>query len=252
MKLDVEGSGAADFGRNGSYLVFRQLLQDVYGFWSFMDQAARDLDGTSRRREWLAAKMVGRWPSGAPLVLAPDRDDQALADADGFMFHNNDREGRGCPIGAHIQHANPETHRTAAWRPEIASLSNRHRLLRRGRTYGDPLVDSMDPEAILTKGDDGKERGLHFICLNANISRQFEFVQSSWCNNPQFRALHDEVDPLIGERGRFRPSHEGADFTIHISLAARESAPFPVSSLYAAALIFMPGMCALRYLATLR
>jgi Dyp-type peroxidase family len=255
LKLDVEGSGAADFGRNGSYLVFRQLLQDVYGFWSFMDQAARDLDGTSQRREWLAAKMVGRWPSGAPLVLAPDRDDQGLADADGFMFHNNDREGRGCPIGAHIRRTNPrDSIEPQPGGPESLSLSNRHRLLRRGRTYGDPLVDSMDPEAILTKGDDGKERGLHFICLNANISRQFEFVQSSWCNNPQFRALHDEVDPLIGERGRFRPSHEGAtaDFTIpHLAGRTRIRAIPSFVTVRGGAYFFMPGMCALRYLATL-
>jgi deferrochelatase/peroxidase EfeB len=46
--------------------------------------------------------------------------------------------------------------------------------------------------------DDGKERGLHFICLNSDIERQFEFVQQTWINNPVFGGLNGEVDPLIG------------------------------------------------------
>src|SRR5207344_1523115 len=68
---------APELSRNGSYLVFRQLSQDVRGFWQFVDRATRRPDGTSDpdRRVRLAAKMVGRWPSGAPLVLAPERDD---------------------------------------------------------------------------------------------------------------------------------------------------------------------------------
>jgi Dyp-type peroxidase family len=255
LKLDVEGSGLADFGRNGSYLVFRQLRQDVHGFWAFMDKAARELDGTSGRREWLAAKMVGRWMSGTPLVLAPNEDDPKVGPTDGFMFHKWDREGIHCPIGAHIRRTNPRD--STEPRPgslESLSLSNRHRLLRRGRTYGDRLVESMDPEAILARGDDGQERGLHFICLNANIARQFEFVQSSWSNNPQFRALHDEVDPLTGERGRFRPDAEPAttDFTIpHIAGRTRIRGIPSFVTVRGGAYFFMPGMCALRYLAGL-
>ena len=69
---------------------------------------------------------------------------------------------------------------------ESVALSNRHRLLRRGRSYGPPLVDSMKPEDVLARGPDGVDRGLCFICLTANISRQFEFVQGSWINDPTF------------------------------------------------------------------
>ena len=87
-----------DLGRNGSYLVFRQLSQDVHGFWSW---AARAAGGTQAAVD-LAAKMVGRWPGGAPLVRSPDADDPALADANDFSYHHEDRDGLRCPPGAHV------------------------------------------------------------------------------------------------------------------------------------------------------
>jgi len=78
LPRDPEGSGGADLGRNGSYLVFRQLEQDVEGFWRYIDRAVA-ASGDADGRELLAAKMVGRWPSGAPLVFAPERDERAYA-----------------------------------------------------------------------------------------------------------------------------------------------------------------------------
>ena len=82
LPRDAEGSGRADLGRNGSYLVLRQLRQDVPGFWRYLDGVTRRADGTSdpQARLRLASKMVGRWPSGAPLTLAPDADDPSLAE----------------------------------------------------------------------------------------------------------------------------------------------------------------------------
>ncbi|HXJ03012.1 MAG TPA: Dyp-type peroxidase [Micropepsaceae bacterium] len=255
LKLDVEGSGMADFGRNGSYLVFRQLRQDVFGFWSFIEKAARELDGTSQKRDWLAAKMVGRWRSGAPLVLSPDADDASLQDADNFMFHKADQLGLRCPIGSHIRRTNPrDSLDPQPGTAESLSLSKLHRLLRRGRTYGQALAN-MDPEAILAGGDDQADRGLHFICLNANISRQFEFVQSSWTNNPQFGALYDDVDPLIGERGRFATSNGApgtGNFTIPQAGGRVRVRGMPnFVTVRGGAYFFMPGMSALRYLASL-
>ncbi len=256
LKLDVEGSGMADFGRNGTYLVFRQLRQDVYAFWRYVDEAIRNLDGTPQRRAWLAAKMVGRWPSGAPLVLAPDADDPALANADDFMFHNEDRHGLRCPVGAHIRRTNPRD--SLPPRPgseESLAANKRHRLLRRGRTYGPPLAESFDPQDMLTNGDDGRERGLHFICLNANIARQFEFVQATWVNNSQFEALNDVVDPLIGRRGRYS---KGTHATFAIpetplwlpgTPARRRVHNMPdFVTMRGGAYFFMPGLAALRYL----
>ena len=136
-----EGSGRADLGRNGSYLVFRQLQQDVPGFWRFVDEATAPRDGSSDpdARLRLAAKMVGRWPSGAPLVLAPDADDPSLADGERLRLPRaDDPRGARCPVGSHIRRAQPARlarpaarHRTTRGRSTAATG-----ILRRGREYG--------------------------------------------------------------------------------------------------------------------
>ena len=149
----------------------------------------------------LASKMVGRWPGGAPLVEAPLADDPALADSNGFGYHRQDADGLRCPIGAHVRRTNPRD--SLAPNPgteDSLEINRRHRLLRRGRAYGSPLAPSMKAEDVLATGDDGAERGIHFMCLGANIQRQFEFVQSNWVNNPKFDGLYAETDPLIGSR----------------------------------------------------
>jgi Dyp-type peroxidase family len=184
--------GMHDLGRNGTYLVFRQLAQDVAKFWNFLDKAAPGPDGKSDSdaRERLGAKFVGRYKSGAPLVLSPEGDNSALASENNFGYvRNHDAQGVSCPIGAHIRRSNPRD--SIGPDPKTAlSTANRHRLLRRGRSYGQRLENPLV--------DDGKERGLHFICLNSDIERQFEFVQQTWINNPVFSGLYDEVDPLVG------------------------------------------------------
>ena len=174
---DPAGSGLADLGRNGTYLVLRQLEQDVGGFWRFVDQLTRHPDGTEDpgRRVALAAKMVGRWPSGAPLIDAPDQDVPALGDHNGFGYQT-DRLGLACPIGAHIRRANPRD--SLAPNPAASlNTSDLHRILRRARSY--------------EQAGDGVRAGRHFLCLAANLSRQFEFVQHTWLNNPTFDGLYD-------------------------------------------------------------
>jgi Dyp-type peroxidase family len=256
LKPDVEGSGGVDFGRNGSYLVFRQLYQDVHGFWSFIDQAAGKLQGAgaARGRSWLAAKMIGRWQSGAPLVLAPERDDPALASKDDFVYRAGDADGIACPIGAHVRRTNPRDAFMLVNAADSMALSNRHRLLRRGRSYGPALAESMTPEEVLARGPDGVDRGLCFICLTANISRQFEFVQGSWMNDPTFNQLHDDVDPLLGQRGRFSASEgkPGAVGTLTIPalpVRTRVHGLPNFVSVRGGAYFFLPGKAALRYLA---
>ncbi|NNC00939.1 peroxidase, partial [Corallococcus exiguus] len=153
---------------------------------------------------WIASKLVGRWPSGAPLTLTPDRDDPTLASAKDFLYQRQDALGMRCPIGAHIRRTNPRD--SLEPRPgsqDSLAVNRRHQILRRGRSYG-PACPIPDVGAsVLEHRDAMLDRGLHFICLNANIARQFEFVQASWVNNPQFGNLSDDVDPLIGRRGRF-------------------------------------------------
>lgn len=204
LATSPEGGQQKDLGLNGSYLVFRQLSQDVPGFWRSLNQRAAAADHNSGDPVRLAAKMVGRWPSGTALVQSPERDDPTVTDWDGFLYHGTDPHGLKCPFGAHIR----RTHPRDSLAPEPGSdksiaFSNRHRLLRRGRVYGKPFDPSLDPTVFLKDLDREKApvaRGLHFICLNGNIGRQFEFVQHTWGNNPNFNGLYRDPDPLVGAR----------------------------------------------------
>jgi Dyp-type peroxidase family len=238
LPRDPQGSGQGDLGRNGSYLVVRQLRQDVPAFWRFVDKAA---DGDPAARLRLAAKMVGRWPSGAPLVLAPDADVPAIAEANDFAYHEHDRRGTRCPVGAHIRRTNPrDSLDPAPGTSRSWEINRRHRLLRRGREYGPPL--SMQ-EALA--GGDSAERGLHFMCLNANIQRQFEFVQHTWLNNPKFAGLYDDSDPITA------PSvPQGGTFTMPTEGVRERVTGVPrFVSVKGGGYFFLPGVAALRYLA---
>ena len=203
-----------DLGQNGSYLAYRKLQQDVAAFWQFMSQeAASDGVPDIARTVWLASKCVGRWPSGAPLVLAPDADDPALGDRDDF-FYAGDADGLACPLGAHIRRSNPRDGLKPYPAPQSLSMTEAHRLLRRGRVYGAPLFDSsllqhlstaQARDMLLSLKDDGRARGIQFLCVNASLKSQFEFVQQTWCNNVHFGGLNDNPDPLLGDR---RPADE--------------------------------------------
>ncbi|RYZ03807.1 MAG: Dyp-type peroxidase [Myxococcales bacterium] len=189
------------FGHNGSYLVFRQLRQDVPAFWRYT--AAQHGDPVT-----IASKMVGRWPSGAPLVRHPESDPaiSRFEDQNDFFFlsndQDNDRYGARCPFGAHVRRMNPRDWQLGQNREESLKLSNLHRIIRRGRPYGKPLTDSMTPESLQAEPADSpravQERGLQFLCFNTNIERQFEFVQQQWANNPNFAGLNGGPDPVLG------------------------------------------------------
>ncbi len=169
-----------DFGRNGSYLVFRKLSQDVIGFHKYFSQY--------KHPDLMKAKVVGRWSSGAPLSLSPTKDNDALATANDFSYAESDSHGYGCPLGAHIRRANPRDSLSGNPKDAIAR-ANRRRILRRGALYGTPApANGLE--------DDGSDRGLLFFCINANIRRQFEFIQQTWINNPKFNGFDNEADPL--------------------------------------------------------
>jgi Dyp-type peroxidase family len=236
-----------DFGRNGTYLVLRTLAQDVHGFWEFIDAATQE-EGKSdaRARVVLASKMVGRWPSGAPLVKAPEIDDPELATANDFLYHREDPDGLRCPVGSHIRRTHPRD--SLPPRPgseQSVAVNKRHRLLRRGRAYGPPVTPSMNHEDVLTTRRDGEERGLHFVSLCANLSRQFEFVQGAWVNNPHFAGLRSDTDPLIGTRP------EGNTFTIPADPVRERVHDLPsFVTVRGGAYFFLPGRRALRFLAS--
>ncbi|MEQ1497394.1 MAG: cytochrome P450 [Novosphingobium sp.] len=187
-----------DFGRNGTYLVLRELKQDVAGFEGWLDAAADQLGqgglaelyrlvGQRPDREWIKAKLMGRWPSGRPLVgnpinrLSTPGSIEAELDND-FAYGSDDPHGLACPFGAHIRRTNPRDSKQPG-DPAEQVITNRHRLLRRGRTY--------------TRPETG-EKGLLFASICADIERQFEFVQQFWANAPAFHGLEREPDPIIG------------------------------------------------------
>jgi Dyp-type peroxidase family len=248
-----------DFGRNGSYLVFRQMSQDVRGFWRSMAERTKDEDGTANRQRyvWLASKMVGRWPNGAPLALYPDREpaNYSGTDADSFLYHAEDAHGERCPIGSHIRRTNPRD--ALAPRPEESlTVARRHRILRRGRLYGPPVAPSMRPEDILEAEDDGLDRGLHFICFNTDIARQFEFVQHTWINNPKFEGLYSEPDPLVAQHADPRLPETRGESTTTFTVQAcpvrhRERKIEPFVQMKGGEYFFLPGLRALQYLASL-
>jgi Dyp-type peroxidase family len=243
LPVDPAG-GDADLGRNGSYLVLRTLSQDVRAFWTSVDRATSAGNGQHdpAARLRLAAQIVGRWPDGEPLVLAPDGPRETLEPTDDFRYHRLDPGGLRCPLGAHIRRAHPrDTLDPHPGSDRSIALDKLHRLLRRGRGYGAPI--GLD--AALNGGaPDDDERGLHFICLCANIARQFEFVQHTWLNNPKFNGLYDDPDPLLGPAGR--------QLTVQSRPVNRRVKALPsFVGVRGGGYFFLPGVRAVRYLASL-
>ncbi|HEY8572057.1 hypothetical protein [Phenylobacterium sp.] len=158
----------SDLRLGSTFTVFRKLEQDVQGFRSFLE-VSRPKDKTAQMA--LAAQFVGRWPNGMPLVLAPNEQPK-VADESGpalndFRYAAMDPLGRKCPLGAHVRRTNP--------RDIAGSAARRHRILRRGVSYGGPLIEEGD-------ASDGAPRGILFIAENARIDLQFEVVQGDWIN----------------------------------------------------------------------
>jgi Dyp-type peroxidase family len=175
-------------------MVYRKLHQNLATFRAYLDEHAALYAGG---KEKLAAKLIGRWRDGTPIELSPDSEDQSItqdpARSTNFTFAA-DPEGTRCPMGAHVRRVNP--------RDSFGfdgKLINRRRITRRGLPYG-----TWTPEDQPVSDSD--ERGVIFIALNANISRQFEFVQQQWINYGNDARLGNEKDMLIGNHtghGRF-------------------------------------------------
>ena len=243
---------------NGSYLVLRQMEQHVKRFWAFADGASRRADGAADMDGCvaLAAKMVGRWPSGAPLVGNPERDPYADvaegnlpsdADQDRFRYHDNDQEGYACPVGAHVRRTNPRDGLPPS--PRISSkVANLRRIIRRGRAYGAPVAASMRPEDILAAADPGGERGLHFLCFCADLSLQFEFIQQNWVNSPKLGGLYADPDPLIGAHDPRHPAYDDTFTAPGVPIRGRARGLGPFVAVRGGAYLFMPGIRGLRAL----
>lgn len=289
-------SGLRDFGRNGSFLVIRQMQQHVEEFHDFACEAARTINsqykgaavngGTKVTGQWVAEKMIGRTMDGAALVRpaidlpalmaglgrpAEDgppigggsqkglfeaflsagaghtttrRQPAGLKFDNDFAFGVDDPQGLACPLGAHIRRANPRDSLLPA-DPQEQRITNRHRLLRRGRSY-----ETKD------------EKGLLFMALCGDLERQFEFVQQTWIGSPSFHGLPGERDPLLAQwpgpsaAGEDACPHGGATtgaFTIPTAAGPIVLKGLPsFVTVKAGGYFFLPSRSALRYLANLR
>lgn len=240
---------ARDFGRNGSYVVFRQLDQDVRGLWSDLHERAAQ---NPEARKMLAAKMVGRWPNGTPLIGFPKGEptERPARDAADQFGYAEDLYGDTCPVGAHIRRTNPRD--SLLPNPvESALVSARHRLLRRGRTYGPPISPTFDPDEILKAPDTpAVHRGLYFICLNTDIERQFEFVQNAWMNSHKFNGLFGDPDAMIAPHDHANPNKIPLRcFTVQRSpVRTRHLDLKQYVTTAGGCYLFMPGFDAMRFL----
>jgi len=215
--------------RNGSYMAYRRLQEHVGEFREFL----RKHGDTPEEQELIAAKLMGRWRSGAPLVLSPDKDDPVLgADMqrnNDFNYKKMDPHGYAVPLGSHARRMNPR---------DTAANMNRRRMIRRGATYGPYLPDDA--------ADDGADRGIAAFVICGSLIRQFEFAQNVWVNDRNFHELGNERDPIIGNQ-------DGTlEFKIPKRPIRKKIVGLPAfTTVRGGGYFFLPGLRALSYLASL-
>ena len=215
--------------RNGSFMAYRRLEEHVGAFREFLKEHGK----TPEEQELVAAKLMGRWRSGAPLVLAPDKDDPLLGSDpqrnNDFNYKQQDPLGYAVPLGSHMRRMNPR---------DTGANMNRRRMIRRGATYGPFLPEGAS--------EDGNERGIAAFVICASLIRQFEFAQNVWVNDRNFHELGNERDPIIGNQ----------DGTLEYKIPKRpirkKITGLPAfTTVRGGAYFFLPGLNALRYLASL-
>lgn len=235
--MEIQLDPVSDLLRNGSYLVYRKLRQDVAAFRSEAARLASLISANTsygpRSAEFAATCLVGRWPSGAPLIRTSEHDDLALgANAlasnnfnyttagispkydpnldvppDTFPAARSDTPGRVCPFISHIRKVNPRNQQTDQG-SSVRTLE--HRILRRGIPYGNDFDPSLPASAT-------EDRGLQFLCYQSSIERGFQFLMSQWANSPDF-PLGGGFDPVIGQN---------ADMARPVSFVAPDGSKVP-------------------------
>lgn len=219
-------------GRNGTYIVFRKLHQRVAAFRQYLKSNSTSPED----EELLAAKMMGRWRSGAPLALCPFHDNPDLGADPGrnnnFLYEEEDPAGFKTPGGSHIRRTNPRD-------ASVAGVPRIHRMIRRGTAYGPMLAEGV-------MEDEGVDRGLMFAFVGAHLGRQFEFVQSQWINDGVFFGAGGDKDPIVGS------NEDGDTFTVPRRPVRRRLKGLPRFVVTRGGeYCFMPGLQALGWLADL-
>ena len=223
-------------GRNGTFLGVRKYQSRVGTFNRFL----RDNAQTDEERELLAAKLFGRWRSGAPLTLVPVKDDPALGEdpqRNNDFTYANDPDGKQAPLGCHMRRMNPRDTKL----PVLTDV-NIHRIIRRSTTFGAPY----DPNALSDR-DDEIPRGLFFLFISARAMATLEFLQREWINDGNFSGVGEERDPIVGLQ------EEEATFTIPRDPVRRRIHGIQTFNvLRGGEYMFMPSLSALKWLADLK
>jgi deferrochelatase/peroxidase EfeB len=222
-------------GRNGTFVGLRKYQSRAGAFNRFL----RDNAQTDQERELLAAKLVGRWRSGAPLTLAPVNDDSALGQdpqRNNDFTYASDPDGKQAPLGCHMRRMNPRDSNM----PVLTDV-NLHRIIRRSTTFGAPY----DPNSFSDR-DDEIPRGLFFLFISAKAMATMEFLQREWINGGNFTGLGEERDPIVGLQD------EGATFTIPKAPVRRRIHGIQTFNvLRGGEYMFMPSLSALKWLGNL-
>jgi Dyp-type peroxidase family len=231
------GAGADhDFGRNGTFLVVRQLEQDVAGFQDYTARTAAQLALTPGMAgvdpHWVGARMIGRWKDGSPVVLYPDASPHRPNPTNDFGYATLDPRGFACPLGSHVRRSNPRDSLMSDNLKAPNHVSS-HRILRRGRAYLEPAPADAKPT-----------EGLIFLAACTDLERQFEFIQQSWLGEPSFHGLTGEADPAVDSDGKLQ------DLSLPDGRTVRRIRGIPdFVTVRGGGYFFMPSRSALYYLA---
>ncbi|MEU6283451.1 Dyp-type peroxidase [Streptomyces sp. NPDC047028] len=192
--------GVPEWMRNGSFQVVRRLAQDVPGWWAQVTTELQKLknakavpaDTTS---EWLASRLVGRWRCGASVANHPDATRDPNIDPDNAISYAHDPDGLTTPLFSHLRKTNPRDGLIDDGQlVDEKEFLDRRRIIRRGIPYGAPFDPSSE------NGGPDEPRGLVFICYQADLVRQFEFMQRNWINTSNFPRDRDPMpgpDPMV-------------------------------------------------------
>jgi Dyp-type peroxidase family len=223
--------------RNGTFMVYRKMHQNVATFRAFLEEQGRLYPGG---KEKLASKFIGRWRDGTPVELSPDHPDPAIVEDNNRntnFTYDKDLDGLRCPLGAHIRRGNPRN--AFGFNGELV---NRRRIMRRGLPYGKYV-----PEGQPVRDED--EHGIIFVALNASLFRQFEFVQQQWIEYGNDLHQGNDKDLVIG-------NHEGKGKCVLQGTADPQNPPFVCANLpnfvelRGGDYFFMPSLTALQMMAS--
>ncbi|MEG3089788.1 Dyp-type peroxidase [Sphingomonas sp. PB4P5] len=268
-------------GFNGSYLVIRQLEQDHDGFWAYCAAQAQKFahrfpPPAICDAEFIAAKIIGRWPDrsslarnpymsatrlhelyGGDAAVATMREQAAPADPAATPIASGDRAGGPASAGGGTKPpVTPDNDFLFGTEDPQGLRCPYGAHVRRANPRDSLSPGSMEQVEITNRhrtlrigrgfaAQDGRNAGLMFMCLNGDIERQFEFIQQTWMGSTKFHGLDRESDVIAGNG-----KSDCNAFTIPVRTGPVALDPLPrFVTMRGGGYFFLPGRQLLNYLA---